>query len=329
MATNANNSLPASLEIISFLDKQGLRNKLIHTTSENFAHALEHVDVENDKHFKKITNQVNVIKNKRAAVIGKPSDWLISSSVDYRLAKEKFGVDLIDITFEEFKAEIDKKILPSWSEEFIEKNQNKAINSSEITLALYIYSGLKALVERYKLDAFTVRCFDLLGTVKSTSCLAFALLAKEGIVATCEGDIPALITMMIIKARFNEDSFQANPSYINLEKGEMILAHCTIPLTMVTSYVLDTHFESKIGIGIKGELETKDVTIFKVGSTLDRYSCIEAKIDRNLSKHNLCRTQVLLKTSENLQEILTSPNGNHLIIFYGNHKEEVKKLLEK
>lgn len=328
-ATNANNSLPASLEIISFLDKHNLKNKLIHSTSENFVRTLEHIEIPNEKNFRKITNEVEVLKGKRAGVVGRPSNWLISSDVDYSKAKEKFGLELVDISFEEFKREIDKKILPSWSDNFIKENQNDKINSKEIELALYIYSALKNLVIKYKLDAFTVRCFDLLGTVKSTSCLAFALLAKEGIVATCEGDIPALITMMIIKARFGLDSFQANPSYINLEKNEIILAHCTIPLSMVTSYKLDTHFESKIGIGIKGELETKGVTIFKVNSSLDKYCVLSAKIEKNLSKDNLCRTQILLKTVENLSEILTSPNGNHLIIFYGDHKQELVNLLEK
>ena len=49
--------------------------------------------------------------------------------------------------------------------------------------------------------------------------------------------------------------FQANPSSINPETGEIIFAHCTIPLNMVERYELDTHFESGIGTGIRGYMK--------------------------------------------------------------------------
>ena len=67
---------------------------------------------------------------------------------------------------------------------------NRIIDESELKLALRIYSALKALVVKYKLDGLTVRCFDLLSTIHSTSCIALALLNNEGIIAACEGDVP-------------------------------------------------------------------------------------------------------------------------------------------
>ena len=37
----------------------------------------------------------------RLGVIGKPSDWLISSDVDYKRVKETFDIELIDIDIKE------------------------------------------------------------------------------------------------------------------------------------------------------------------------------------------------------------------------------------
>ena len=37
----------------------------------------------------------------RLGVIGKPSDWLIASNVDYKNVKDKFNIDLIDIDINE------------------------------------------------------------------------------------------------------------------------------------------------------------------------------------------------------------------------------------
>ena len=42
----------------------------------------------------------------KLGVIGKPSDWLIASDVDYETAKKVFGVELIDIPIERVKARL-------------------------------------------------------------------------------------------------------------------------------------------------------------------------------------------------------------------------------
>ena len=51
------------------------------------------------------------ISGANLGVIGKPSDWLIASIVDYEEAKRIYNVNLIDITSKELKTDIDKDIL--------------------------------------------------------------------------------------------------------------------------------------------------------------------------------------------------------------------------
>jgi L-fucose isomerase-like protein len=149
-------------------------------------------------------------------IIGEPSDWLISSHTDKAKVKEILGIELIDIPMQELLDEIgDTK---------------------------QIYEALKVLINRYQFQGFTLRCFDLLTTVKDTGCMALAKLNSEGYVAGCEGDIPAMLSMIIVRSLLGISGFQANPSRINPETGEMLFAHCTIPLDMVERYELDTHF---------------------------------------------------------------------------------------
>ena len=69
----------------------------------------------------------------------------------------------------------------------------------EMEGAKTIYLALKELVSRHRLQGFTLRCFDLLTTVHNTGCLALARLNAEGIVSGCEGDVPTLLTMAIVK----------------------------------------------------------------------------------------------------------------------------------
>lgn len=261
----------------------------------------------------------------RLGVIGKPSDWLISSNVNYLKAKEIFDIELIDIDIKEL-IELSDRINEKPDEEFLKQNFNR----TEISKAYNIYLALKKIVKKYDLEGITVRCFDLLNTVHSTSCLAFAILNKEGIIATCEGDVPSLIGMFLVKKCLDKPTFQANPSQIFADENKIILAHCTIPLNMCTSYKFDTHYESKTGIGIKGELETTDITIFRLNSSLNKYVILKGKINKNLSHTNLCRTQVeiSLESDISVEYFLKNPLGNHHLIFYGKDTKSLEKYLE-
>ena len=192
-----------------------------------------------------------------------------------------------------------------------------------------IYESLKSVIGAYNLQGFTLRCFDLLTTLKNTGCLALAKLNAEGYVTGCEGDVPAMLTMMIVRSLFGISGFQANPSNINPETGEMLFAHCTIPLNMVERYELDTHFESGIGVGIRGYMKEGPVTIFKISGDVKHYFITEGTLVRNQAKPDLCRTQqvIQLEDKNQVQYFLTNPIGNHHIIMPGHHKELLEMYL--
>ena len=64
-----------------------------------------------------------------------------------------------------------------------------------------------------------------------------------------------------------------------------------------------------------------------MNSNLKDYEIFEGQIVENLNKNNLCRTQVKVQFIEPIDEMFTSPNGNHLLIFFGAHKHELVKIL--
>ena len=243
------------------------------------------------------------MKGCRLGLIGEPSDWLISSRFDRTIVKERLGIELVYIPMKELL---------------------------EMPNVKKIYEALKALVEKYQLQGFTLRCFDLLTTIRDTGCMALAQLNAEGIVAGCEGDVPAMLSMKIIQALTGVSGFQANPATIDPEKGEMLFAHCTIPLNMVEHYELDTHFESGIGVGIRGYMKEGPVTIFKVAGDLSRYFIAEGTLVRNQAKPDLCRTQQVIELDDKGQTryFLTQPIGNHHIIVPGHLKELLEEILK-
>ena len=167
------------------------------------------------------------------------------------------------------------------------------------------------------------------GSVSDITSSVFEKSEKLKVFKLCEGDIPTMISMHVLNKVTNQVGFQANPSRIDVENSKMVLAHCTLPLSMVDEYKLDTHFESQIGVAIKGELKEEVITIFKLSKNLKDYFVTTGKIIRNLNENNLCRTQIEVSIDENIEYFLNRPYGNHHVVIYGNHVEEIKEYMNK
>ena len=316
LTSGKSNSLAASMEILSFLQQNGMQGEIIHGSVDYISRRLQILA--------KVSEARQKMQGCRLGIIGQPSDWLISSIVDVAAVKARLGIELVEIPMDELLSAIDKT--PETTAQ--EDAPNKAIREA-LPMANRIYGALRSLVEQHHLQGLTIRCFDLLTAVHNTGCIALARLNSEGIVAGCEGDVPAMLSMIIVQSLLGVSGFQANPASINPETGEMLFAHCTIPFNMVERYELDTHFESGIGVGIRGYMKEGPVTIFKVSGDLSRSFIAEGELVRSQAKPDLCRTQqvILLADKHQTDYFMTHPIGNHHIILPGHHQELLENLI--
>ncbi len=318
LTSGKSNSLAASMEILSYLNQQGRKGEIIHGTPAYIAERLSMLS--------KVHEAKRFLGGKNLGIIGQPSDWLISSNPDREAVKSKLGLNLVDVPVEELINLVNSgEDLSAYSHpemEAIAQNIPSAIQKYTHG-ALRIYQALKKLIGKYQLSGLTLRCFDLLTAVENTGCLALALLNAEGIPAGCEGDVPTLVTMTVGYALTGHCGFQCNPSRINPQTGEILLAHCTVPLDMIRSYAFNTHFESGIGIAIHGEMPEGEATIFKLSGNLARNFVCKADLTGNPYEKSLCRTQITMRiegdpTAICQEYFLTSPVGNHHVVFSGN-----------
>ena len=327
LTSGKSNSLAASLEILSFLNQNGRRGEVLHGSAEYIAGRIETLA--------RVNRARKELRGQKLGIIGKPSDWLIASQPDKQAVKEKLEMELIDIDIRELiglAKESSQNPLPDYAAGIVaglRKDAPEAVRKY-VEGAINIYAALKSLVAEYDLSGLTLRCFDLLDALGNTGCLALALLNSEGIPSSCEGDVPALLSMAIGNALTGRSGFQANPSQIDPGTGRMLLAHCTVPFNMVEKYSYNTHFESGIGVAVHGEMAEGDVTIFKTSADLGRMFCEEATLMENQYGRNLCRTQVLLhmKNPGVLTDyFLKNPIGNHHIVFSGKHREVFEEFM--
>ena len=296
MVSGFSNSLPAALEIVSFIrQRKGMAKIMQHPKDINFPDVSETDSLTRMPLKKVLTNE----QKQRLGVLGKPSDWLIASQVDYKEVAKEMNIELIDIPFEELTS--------------------LGIVDPGMKGAEAIYQRMKEIIAKHKLDGITLRCFDLFTACKNTGCLAVSKLNDEGIPAACEGDIPVLLTMMACKKLTGEIGFLGSPARVQPD-GQILLAKCTIALKMTTRHEFTTHFESGLGVAIHGEVPTGDYTLVKLSQDMKRLLAVNVKVTRCQYEKNLCRTQIWIQSTPIVsQYLLTSPLSDHHVLIKGHH----------
>ena len=315
LTNGGNNSLAASLEILTYLNQNGKKGEILHGNISYIGKRIKELAI--------MEKAAKLLKTSKLGVIGTPSDWLISSIPSYQKIKETLGLELVDISLkdieEKAKAPHFTSVHPDNFNEYIKKDMVASID---------IYDALKEVIKENHLSGATIRCFDLLTSLKATGCLALAKLNEDGFIGACEGDIMAMISMFIAKLLTGQSNFQANPSRIDVDHNSIVFAHCTIPFDMVQSYSFNTHFESGIGVAIKGEMKTGNITIFRMSSDLKHYFVSKGILMNNLKEENLCRTQINVRLNKDVKELLKHPCGNHHVILYGDYEELIDQFMK-
>ena len=316
IADGRNNSLAAALEILTYLGNIGVEGRILHGTNDEIISAV-------------METHGSASLRGRIGLFGQPSDWLIASGVDRDYLHQHYGIETIDIDLQRLIDGI--KTIPQTEAEKVAqtilKRAKGVVEPSDADMleAAKAYLAIKHICQEERLDAMTIRCFDIVKACGTTSCLALALLNDEGIVAGCEGDMQTLMSMFLAKRLCGEVAFMANPSQLT-DKTAM-LAHCTIPLTMCDETTIRSHFESSIGVAIQGVLPLTDYTLFKWGgSKLDRFFVTEAQAVETPYSEHFCRTQITLNV--NLKPYLLQHSiGNHHVIIHGRHVDQIRQFL--
>ena len=317
LTSGKSNSLAASMEILAYIRSMGGKGEIIHGDADELSRELGNV--------LKAESALAAFRKMKLGQVGPSSDWLIASDMDRTALKDKLGISICDVPMDELLAEYEKH---SYKEDqWTELLKNQDFDKEEVERALWVYGALDRISETYGLSGLSVRCFDLLTSIKTTGCLGLAVLNARGIFGGCEGDMPALVSMAILGEISGKPVFMCNPSQINTKSSEMVFAHCTLPLNMPYKFRLDTHFESDIGVAIAGAISEGDATIFKVSNDLGRYYASKITIEENLNDPDLCRSQIRIKLPD-CRYFLEEPIQNHHLICSGDETKSLEKFFK-
>ncbi len=322
------NSLPAALEMLARVRRDGGSGRIFFLNGAADAAGLDTL--------RRSINALAAMKSlagARLGRIGDSSDWLVASSHDPQTVHDGWGVAVVPVPIDTLHAYLASEGVPRTGPEFAFFDAAEAIrepDQTDIGTSVGVYRALRRIVDEQHLDALTLRCFDLVLDEKTTGCFGLSRLNDEGIIAGCEGDIPAALALLWVKRLTGLTGWMSNPARIDVPAGRLLLAHCTVPCSIVSRYTIRSHFESSLGVGISGEFELGPVTLVRIGGAgLDRLWTAEGQIIATSSADGLCRTQIECSVpSASLEAIVRDPLGNHIVVVQGHCERELMEAFE-
>lgn len=320
------NSLPAALEALARIQQDGGRGSITMLRDpQDEAGAAELARHVGD------VDCARALRAARIGLVGEPSDWLVASSTSPDVVTRRWGPTVVEVdlagVIDDARA-VPAPLVRRLTEDVVDGASSlHEPREADVQSAAKLHPVLRERAQSLALDAVTVRCFDVLGAMHTSGCVALAELNDEGIVAGCEGDLPATLAMLWARRLLDVGSWIANPAMVDRDVDTILLAHCTIARELVTSYRLRSHFESGIGVGIAGELAATEVTVVRIGGAdLDRVWLAEGTAWTPPTREHLCRTQVLvhLDRGDGAGALLDHPLGNHIVLLPGRHLDRLR-----
>ncbi len=326
VAHPGHNSLPASLEILARLQQEGGRGRIVYLRGPDDTAAL--ATLAEALHDRAVCR---ALRASRIGLVGAPSDWLVASRPEPEVVRGTWGPTVVPLDLEPLLAPPDAAITAGGAAVARDFAGGALVQvepaTSDLEASGRVLAMLREVVRAERLDALTVRCFDLVVKKHMTGCLALAQLTDDGVMAGCEGDLVSTVGMLWLHHLLGAVPWMANPSRVDLDRGVLLLAHCTVPRRAVEGYRLRSHFESGLGVGVQGTFAPGPVTLVRLGGTrLEWLRAIDGTLVGNTDHADLCRTQVEVELGRvAIEAMLANPLGNHVLMVPGHHAARLRR----
>jgi hypothetical protein len=288
-----------------------------------------------------------------------PTDWgwpsvasVAGINEPYGL-KEKFGVELIKVSYDELSSAVestrknanDMRMAEEMAE-YVYKNAEKSfIDKKYVTRSLEFYLSVINLMRKHDCNAFTIECFEFCTSRlpqkwQITPCLIHTMFKDLGIPSACEGDLGGLLSMHLLMSLSKKSSHMGN--MFLRDNGVMEINHSATGIRMngynepPLKYQLGKFVES--GWGTKAvvdymQTEEKDITVARMNPQATGLLVLNGKLvgskgaDEDLPG---CSVSAFIvgKESGTAEEFIRkqSDYGNHLVWVYGDYTAQLERL---
>jgi L-fucose isomerase-like protein len=277
--------------------------------------------------------------------------WGCTSSavVNVDKIKDYYGLDYKFVDYEEFFGDMDnlikdKNIAKSRrqiAKEILENAGSSNMSLNDIEKSLDFYYATLASMEKHNCNAFTIECHELCSTLnpwnrRFTPCLTHALLKDNAFPAACEGDVNALMAMMLEMYLSDKSVYMGNP-FFNKKENTLRLKHSNCSLKMNgfdkpdSSYDIHSFAEAGFGATLRHDFKKHigtPCTVARFDPSGTRILVTSGEIIDGIGNEGFgCEQSVTLNVPDCYEFWRASQNyGHHFSLVYGDYTQEIRDL---
>jgi hypothetical protein len=252
-----------------------------------------------------------------------------------RLAEERFGLKILDLSYEEFAPRLSRargdaglaRQAAAWTNRYLElAGTVLETDRGFVERAFLLYQVFKELMEEHAAQAFTIQ--SCMGTIipmsDTTACLSLGLLLDEGRAAFCESDFVVIPAGLLLHYIARRPVFLHNSTFP--AAGEVTCAHCVSPRRMdgrrYEPARIQTHYESDYGAATKVEYPVgQEVTFINPEYSLPRWLGFKG-IVRGNPNYAICRSQQDVEIQGEWKRLTREVRDSHWLMVYGDFLRE-------
>ena len=170
----------------------------------------------------------NTMGKVRVGAIGGRVKGMTEIAYDEFSIKEKLGARVVNLDEKEMTEKV-AAISDAEAEKLLEEKKDMlkpctVLSTKESMLeSIKYYSAMRQLADEYDLSAMSVKCYT---TYMGKVCLGYSILAEEGIMAACEGDVTNALTMQMLYELSGKPVNNTDLLYLDEKKNTILFAHC-------------------------------------------------------------------------------------------------------
>ena len=195
---------------------------------------------------------------------------------------------------------------------------------------LAMYTAMKKLCQSHNWSAVNVKCqYELSKEYKAVPCVALSLLAEDGITASCEGDTPCTVSMMMLRELTGQtvwygDSLTHRGNTVQFSPCGFLPFSLALGKTQVGQFMDHPGFK---GIQVCGVLRPEKVTFLRLVEDIGSYHLLYGTgtgVETQPRDGTMPALNVLLDGST--EALCREYAGQHFALCYGDYSAELEAL---
>lgn len=278
------------------------------------------------------------LRESKIGLIGYASMGMYPATFDPLSMRRKFKLNIIHIdsssifnVYDDIGRVEAESIINVWRKRyFIERD----VENKDLLIASKIYLSLKHFIEKYSLNGLTIKCqYEFSKEFGFVPCIPLSILADEGIVCSCEGDVPLTVTMLILHYLTTQPIYYGD--IVDIRSNRIYLSSCGFaPLKLASSKNMGIGLHKFFFRGLRSGITLKEGKV-----TLARLGWINGEYRLHVALGEIIKSRLrqdLFPAAEieiygDIRNFIKNILSQHYALAYGdftNHLKEICRFLE-